>query len=940
MQECAAISENHSTRTDAARPEKALRGLKGPLWLSLIGLWAEALTRAFWPVWTVLLLGFAMLTMGVHENAPLELAWAVAVAAAVGLIWFTIRGIMRFRRPVMGDAIARVDGVTRGRPFAALMDQQAIGAGDAASRAVWQAHRDRMHARAQEARPVAPDLRLSRRDPYGLRYVALLLALIAVPFAARLSARDITALTPVAAGPVAPANPASWEGWVAPPAYTGLPTLYLNEVKPGTLKAPVGSRITLRLYGEPGALIVEQDVADVAPPKVPEPAATAKADAKTGAKEGTEDSAKAEAPAYPKGAEPLQDMTLSRSGTLAINGPGGREWQIAILPDTPPVIAPSGPATTSAAGAFNMPFTAKDDYEVLGAKARIALDLSRIKRRHGLTPDPEPREVIVVDLPLPLTKGRNDFTETLIEEFSKHAWANLPVTITLTAVDAAGNEGKSAPEPITLAARHFFDPVAAAVIELRRDLLWNRENAPRVAQLIRALTHKPAGLFKRQTDYMRLRFILRRLEIYTMRDPLTDARRDELAEAMWDLALKLEEGTLADALARMRQARERLEQAMRNGASEAEIARLMDDLRDATNKYLDQLARQNPPDNRDQPDQGNRNAMTMNQQDLQRMMDRIQELMKQGRMAEAQKALEEYQRMIENMRITQGRGGQGQNSPGRRAMEGLADTLRKQQGLSDQAFRNLQEQFNPNARRGESQGNQGRNGGQGQGQRHEGQPGQRPGQGGQPQMGQNGQQQGQQQGQQPGQGRGQQGQQPGQSGQQGQQGGGQGMDGRALSQRQRDLRRLLDQQRRGLPGAGTKGGDAARKSLDRAGRAMDGAEKSLKRNDLAGAIDKQAQAMEALRDSMRQLGEALADAQRQNNPQQGQGRASAQGGQRRLDPLGRSLGGPSAVREDMLQGEDVYRRARDLLEEIRRRSGEAGRPKLELDYLKRLLNRF
>jgi Flp pilus assembly CpaE family ATPase len=41
-----------------------------------------------------------------------------------------------------------------------------------------------------------------------------------------------------------------------------------------------------------------------------------------------------------------------------------------------------------------------------------------------------------------------------------------------------------------------------------------------------------------------------------------------------------------------------------------------------------------------------------------------------------------------------------------------------------------------------------------------------------------------------------------------------------------------------------------------------------------------------------------------------------------------------------LQGEDVYRRARELLDEIRRRSGDAERPTAELEYLERLLERF
>jgi len=39
-------------------------------------------------------------------------------------------------------------------------------------------------------------------------------------------------------------------------------------------------------------------------------------------------------------------------------------------------------------------------------------------------------------------------------------------------------------------------------------------------------------------------------------------------------------------------------------------------------------------------------------------------------------------------------------------------------------------------------------------------------------------------------------------------------------------------------------------------------------------------------------------------------------------------------------GEEALKRARELLDEIRRRSGERTRPQLELDYLRRLLDRF
>jgi len=348
---------------------------------------------------------------------------------------------------------------------------------------------------------------------------------------------------------------------------------------------------------------------------------------------------------------------------------------------------------------------------------------------------------------------------------------------------------------------------------------------------------------------------------------------------------------------------------MKNGASDEEIAELMQELRDATQDYLQQLQRQAENNGQQSPQsqQQAENMMTLNQDDLQRMMDRIQELMEQGRMAEAEQALREFQEMMENMQAAQSQPGQGQ-SEGQRAMEGLAETLRNQQGLSDQAFRDLQEQFNPGGQSGESQQNEGRNGGQGRGQSHEGQQGQ-------------------------GQGSGDSDAQQGQSGS-----GDQNARG-SLADRQQALRDELRRQEQNLPGAGTQEGEDAREALGRAGEAMDGAEEALRQNDLAEAIDRQSEAMEALREGMRSLGEAMAQ---QNQSQPGQG--SQEGDQRaqNRDPLGRQQGsnGSISTDENLVPSEDVYRRARELLDEIRRRAGEGERPEAELEYLKRLLERF
>lgn len=850
-------------------PKAILNKLGWVLSLTRLGLFAEQLIRAFWPVWSILFVGAAALMLGVQDSLWIEMAWALTLVGVASAVWFFVRGVTRFETPTRADALHRLDETLPGRPVRTLLDQPAMGQNDPATLALWEAHQARMAEKAAQARPPKPDLRVSALDPFGLRYIAVLAISVALLFGSVTRIGSVTELSP---GPVNTIAAASWEGWVEPPSYTGLPTIYLNDQPEGTLNLPINSRVILRLYGEIGALTVQETVS---------------------ARVGD----------VPSAAEAAQDFVMRQDGDLIIAGDGGRQWDIALTPDALPQIVSIGEAEVSARGEMSVPFQARDDYEVIGGTAVVTLDLANVDRRFGLALEPESQSPIELQLPLPIAGSRSDYEETLIEDFSDNVWAHLPVKIEFQVSDAADQKSLVEQVQLNLPARSFFDPLARAIVEQRRDLLWNRDNAPRTAQLIRAISHNPEeSLFRKDTDYLRLRMILRRLEAQ-MENGLSDENRDQLAADLWELALAIEEGDLSDALARMERAQERLQEAMRNGASDEEIERLMQELRQATDEYLRRLAEQNMAEGQ-QGQQGDQqqaqNQMTMNQDDIQRMMDRIQELMEQGRMAEAQQALEELNRMLQNMQVAQGGQG-GQQSQGQQALEELGETLRNQQGLSDQAFRDLQEQFNPNSNAGESQGNEGRNGGQGRGQSHEGQGGQGQGDG------------------------------SGETGEGGLE--------QSLADRQQALRQELNRQQQGLPGAGTPEGDAAREALGRAGDAMDGAEQALRENDLAEAIDRQSEAMDALREGIQNLGEAMAQNQQQGG-QEGSNQAQAGSGQR--DPLGRNPGtqGNVGSEENLLQGEDVYRRARDLLDEIRRRSGETDRSEKERNYLERLLDRF
>ena len=849
-------------RTDI--PE-IFRTLRWPLALTRLGMGAERAARSFWPLWSIAIFALALLMLGLQDEVAVEWVWATGAVLLVGAGWALWYGFQRFRWPTREAAILRLDGTMKGNPIQAALDTQAIGAGDAASLAVWRAHQTRMRARLATARAVEPDLRVSQNDPLALRYVALLALSVAILFGSLVRVQSVTGMG--AGGPDLAQGPA-WEGWMQPPSYTRLPSVYLNDITAASIDVPEGAEITLRMYGEVGALSVRETISGrpLAPEELQETA---------------------------------QDFAVLRSGELAVEGPGGRVWDISMIPDAAPTVQRDGEIEVSYEGEAQIPYSAIDDHGIVMGKARFLLDLEAVDRRYGRAIAPEARDMIEVPLPLPVAGDRGDYTESLVGNFSLHPWSNLPVRLELEVEDGRGQRGLSEPEALMLPGRRFFDPVAAALIEQRQSLLWNRENAAMIVQIFKAIMNEPEDLFRKDLQHLRLRTLTKRIEVHARHGKMTDEQQAEIAQAMWDLALELEEGDLADALERLQRAQERLEEAMKNGASDQEIAELMQELRDATQDYMRQLAQQQAQQNPDGQPQGNpQDMMQMSQDDIQRMMDRIQELMEEGRMAEAQEAMRQLQEMLENMQITQGQG-QGGQSPGEQAMEGLADTLREQQELSDEAFRDLND--------GQRQPGQGQ---QGQREPGQGQEGREPGQG-----------QGGDQAQRPGQGTG-------------------GDLAGDLAQRQRALRDELNRQRNGLPGQGTEAGERAAEALERAEGAMDGAEDALRDGDMGEAIDRQSQAMEALREGMRNLGEALAEQQQQRGGEQG----FAEGGDPReqQDPLGRNAGNTGRVgtEEGMLQGQDVYRRAEELLDELRRRSGELDRTDEERQYLDRLLERF
>lgn len=835
------------------------------------------------------------------------------LALLVGAAW----PLLSIRRPSEQEALRRIDRMTEGghRPATALADDLATS-NDPFAKALWAEHRARVAAAAGRLRTGIPTPRMPALDRYAIRALALLLIVPAYFLAGdERMARLMTAFDWRA-----PPTPITYriDAWVTPPAYTARPPMILPtrrsgeappvQAEPEIFRVPAGSVVTLRVAGLADVAVKpEGGVAEAPAPERPANAAAA-----TGAP----------APASPQpNAAALAETrwTVSRAGTLAVSGTGAAPivWRFEAIADGAPTIAFERPPQADQRNQMVLAYKVEDDYGVKEAEATMTLAPSaQALQRPGARPLAE-LPPLPLSLPQARTRAGNGQTA---RDFTTHPFAGLQVAVKLKARDDAGNEGFSDMLYGTLPQRVFSKPIPRALVEQRRLLALDANAAPRVARALEALTTAPAVFSVETSVYLGLRTAYFRL----VRARNDEALR-EVMDYLWDIAVRMEDGDVSEAERAVSQAAERLRQAIERGASEEEIRRLSQDLRQAMDRLMRELAEQalrNRQDGRNQQQQQAQrdpNSRTVRPQDLRDMLNRIENLARNGARDQAQRLMQELQQMLQGLQAgrqqqqQQGENGEG-GEQGESPLDRLADMIRRQQQLRDDTFRRQQEQ-----RRAQRNQQQQRNGQRGQ-------------------QGQQGQQQ------------------PGQQGEQGEQGFDQ------LGDAQRQLRELLDQLREelgrqgqggegqeGQQGQGPGGSEAGRQAqegLDGAGRAMREAEEALGRGNGQGATDAQGRALRNLQRGAQGLAQQMQEGQGQGQGpgqpgQDGQAGRLGQAGNQDYDPLGRPTRGREANDNADVRipnaGEGAAQRAQRVLEELRRRLSEQDRPQLEMDYLERLL---
>ncbi|CAM5310790.1 TIGR02302 family protein OS=Afipia felis OX=1035 GN=NCTC12722_00830 PE=4 SV=1 [Afipia felis] len=583
--------------------------------------------------------------------------WVPFALRVAGVAAFAVAGIaalaplVRFRWPDREEALRRLDldsGIAH-RPATALTDT--LNSDDPVARALWSAQRTRMRASLDRIRARLPSPDLPRHDPLAIRAAAILL-LIAT-FIAAGDERTVRLRQAFDWNGVLSGAPARVDAWIDPPPYTNRPPVVISGAQKaasseGPISVPVGSTLIVRASG--GSLDVSLSGS-----------ITAVADAGT----------------KPQGTDE-RHFTIAGDGSARVRSPSSLpQWSFTAIPDHAPTIALAKEPERQAHGGLSLSYKLEDDYGVTQAQAHIALrdDGADGSAEKATSPLYDPIEFA---LGLPNARTKSGVGQT-VKDLSAHPYAGADVTLTLTAKDEAGNEGRSEPFHMRLPQRVFNKPLARALIEQRRLLALDASQKPLVMIALEALLIAPQAFMPESGQYLGLRAVAEQLTHANTREALRGT-----VDSLWALAVAIEDKDVTDVEKALRAAQDALKQALERGASDEEIKKLTQDLRAALSDYLRQLAQQLQKNPQELARPLDRNARVMSEQDLKAMIDRMERLARSGDKEAAQQLLEQMQQMLENLQMAQP--GQGDQEM-QQALNELGDIARKQQQLRDKTYR-------------------------------------------------------------------------------------------------------------------------------------------------------------------------------------------------------------------------------------------------------------
>jgi uncharacterized protein (TIGR02302 family) len=571
------------------------------------------------------------------ETPPLARALALGLFALALLA--ALSPLLWVRWPGRDRALGRLDrdAEVAHRPASTLEDTLANPGDDPATNALWALHKERIARDVARLSVKPPSPHVAARDPYALRFAAVLLALVG--FLAAGSERFARLDAAFHGLPsLAHAEAARVDAWIDPPAYTGKPPIFL-KIGDGEaerdIAAPEDSVLVVRADPKAVNVAVSGGLAPAPAPSAGERRFAIHSDG---------------------------EARITNGGTLAA------DVTLKVQPKTAPTIRLLDLPAANYSGSLTLHYAIQDAYGVREVGGGVSL-VKRPTAAHTLFGPP----TLALSLP-DGANGTGEARSTL--DLSEHPWAGARVTLTLTAKSVSGATATSPPIEMTLPQHPFVNPLAKSLVELRRDLVLDPDrNTPRLKRALAALQLGPELFQTSPRVYLDLGGAAHKLDAARNDDDLR-----AVAAWLWALALSIENGDASQALKDLRAAEDKLREALRKGASPEELKRLTQDLRHAAERYMAEMMR-----NADK--QAAQDDPPMDSKDLGDMLDRLQKDADAGAKDDAQAMLDQLQEMMENLRSAENGKSDPASKQMRKSTRDLEKLLKDQQALRDDTFR-------------------------------------------------------------------------------------------------------------------------------------------------------------------------------------------------------------------------------------------------------------
>jgi uncharacterized protein (TIGR02302 family) len=612
--------------------------------------------------WPLLLLGLslALLWSGILSRLPRPLP--LVILALCGLVFLaSLRALWQWRHVSDFAALRKLDSANalHHREASSLQDEPAP---ESAAGEVWEEHLRRKLAAVHNLNVTPPHSAWRLFDPVALR-VPVALALVAAFF---LGQGDLLSNVKNAASLAAPipAKPIVLDAWLKPPSYTGKPPLLLTspamqeKLKPvSELSVPENSVLNLRL---------ENAAAPHLETLVPGGDAALKLASSKTEKSETGFTA---------------DVKLDRPALVKVMD-GDKElasYNFSVIPDAAPKIDFVEDPKPADLGQLAVKWRASDDYGLKSVSAEISL-ADEQESGTGF----ESNGVFLYEAPIfkiALKKpGAKQDEETSKADLASHPWAGLFVEMVLTAEDGAGHKASTAPRRFKLPERQFIRPLAQALVEQRKKIILAPEAAPDVATMLDALLLYPLDIRDNSGLIINLAALKARAANASSPDDVVVIVKD-----FWPLIMAVEDGHLNDLRAELKNLKDQLQQALREGAPQEKIDELMRRMREAMNQLMDQLQKEGEKRQAEGLDQQQGPALTP--EELQKMLNNIGELNKQGSKDAAEQMLSQLDQLLQNLQPG-GKSSSRNGSPGAKdQMDALSGLMGKQRKLMDETQR-------------------------------------------------------------------------------------------------------------------------------------------------------------------------------------------------------------------------------------------------------------